>query len=975
MHNRLLFRSLLPGLGLVLALTPVGHAAPPNRIASISTESRAPLPHTVSPRARIAADLGSTPSSRILDNLTLRFSMTTAQQAALTQLLIDQQNPSSPRYHQWLTPEQFGAQFGLSGADLAKVSSWLTGQGFTITGVARSGTFITFKGTVAQAQRAFNTSIHNLSVDGEQHFSNTNDVSLPPAIAGVVATVTGLNNFTLKARAKVRTVAPASPVGSGNMVQPKYTSSVSGAHFIAPGDFYTIYDVNPLISNGITGLGVGSGVGGGYSIAVMGQVDISLADVTAFRTASGLCTVVSSTCPTPLPTVKVYGTDPGPATSSTSTPSTGDLAEAQLDVEWAGAAAPNASIVYVNSTDVLNVSMPHAIDDNLAPIMTISYGLCEAAATVSGLDSFNQLFQQANAQGITIVGPSGDSGATDCDYQTTIATQGLAVDYPGSSPFVTSMGGTMFNEGSDTGATAYWSANNGPTGGSAISSAIPTVVWNESNSSGLSAGGGGSSAFFAKPAWQTGTGVPNDFARDVPDISLNAASGHDGYLFCVQGSCTGGGFRNAAGNLSVVGGTSAAAPSFAGILALVQQKIGSRIGNANPTIYALANSPSYTTVFNDITSGNNSSPCQTGTPDCPNGGSIGYNASPGYDLATGWGTISTFNLANNWNSVTPIIDSGATHIISATSVTTSSPICGISGGSLALSVTVINGTFNNSGNPNIGATPTGTVQFLVDNLPTGSPVALSAGRAAYTLNTSALSSGGHTVTAVYSGDNTYASSRGTLLASDGSLTPIDVISTTSPDFSITPCATSISAKSGTTAQGIVFTFTPVKGFTGTINLAVSANRSIAAGYAFSPASTATDTITISSATAVPVTFTLSAFQSNAKSSTAKLKVASNHPPAGKLPWYITGSGATLACMFLLVLPRRRRWGTLLALIISIGVVGGAVGCGGSSGSSSTPITPTQTNTAPGTYKITITAVATTPTGNLVHDATVLFTVQ
>ncbi len=976
MHSRLFLRTILPVLGLVLVLAPIGHATPPNRIASVAAESRAPLPHTVSPRARIAADLGSAPSSRILDSLTLRFSMTAAQQAALTQLLSDQQNPSSPRYHQWLTPEQFGAQFGLSSADLAKVSAWITGQGFTITGVARSGTFITFKGTVAQAQRAFNTSIHNLSVDGEQHFSNTTDVSLPPSIAGVVATVTGLNNFTLKARAKVRTVAPT-PAGTAdaNAVQPKYTSSVSGGHFIAPGDFYTIYDVNPLLSSSINGLGVGSGVGGGYSIAVMGQVDISLADVTAFRTASGLCTTVSSTCPKPLPTVKVYGTDPGAATSSTSTPSTGDLSEAQLDVEWAGATAPNASIVYVNSTDVLNVSMPHAIDDNLAPIMSISYGLCEAAATVSGMDSFNQLFQQANSQGITIVGPSGDSGATDCDYQTTVATQGLAVDYPGSSPFVTSMGGTMFNEGTTTGATAYWSGTNGATGGSAISY-IPEAVWNESTSSGLSAGGGGSSAFFAKPAWQTGTGVPNDYARDVPDVSLNAASGHDGYLFCVQGSCTGGGFRNAAGNLSVVGGTSVAAPSFAGVLALVQQKIGSRIGNANPIIYALANSPSYTTIFNDTATGNNASACEAGTPDCPNGGSIGYNAGPGYDLATGWGTISAFNLANNWSSVTPIIDSGATHIISATSVTTSAPICGVSGGSLALSVTVINGTFNNNGNPNVGATPTGTVQFLVDNVATGSPVALSGGRATYTLATSALSSGGHTVTAVYSGDGTYAASRGTLLASDGSLSPIDVISTTSPDFSVTPCATSTSVKSGGTAPGIVFTFTPVKGFTGTINLTVSANQSIAAGYAFSPASTATDTVTINSTAGVPVTFTLSAFQSNAQSSTAKLKLASNHPPATKLPWYITGSGATLACMFLLVLPRRRRWGALLAFIISVGVIGGAAGCGGAGGSSSGGSTsPTVTNATPGRYNITITAVAPTPSGNLVHNATVVFTVQ
>ena len=211
------------------------------------------------------------------------------------------------------------------------------------------------------------------------------------------------------------------------------------------------------------------------------------------------------------------------------------------------------------------------------------------------------------------MGPAGDSGATDCDFQFPTASQGLAVDFPASSPFVTGAGGTMFNQGSATGATQYWSASNGSTSGSAISY-IPEVAWNEtSTTNGLAAGGGGASAFFAKPSWQIGTGVPADSSRDVPDISLNAASSHDGYLFCSKGSCTNG-YRDASGNLNVVGGTLVATPSFAGILALVEQKIGSQLGNANPTIYGLANSTYYNTVFHDITSGNNSSPCDIGTP-------------------------------------------------------------------------------------------------------------------------------------------------------------------------------------------------------------------------------------------------------------------------------------------------------------------------------------------------------------------------
>jgi subtilase family serine protease len=955
MQSRSLFSNILPVAGLVFALSPLGHAVSPNRIAAVAAESRAALPHTVSPRVKNAADLGSAPSDRVLDSLTLRFNMTAAQQAALTQLLSDQQNPSSPRYHQWLTPEQFGAQFGLSSADLAKVSAWLTSQGFTITGVARSSTFITFKGTVDQAQRAFQTSIHSLNLNGEQHFANTTDAALPASIAGVVSTITGLNNFRLKSRAVPRTVKT-------DLLNPEYTSSVSGGHFIAPGDFYTIYDSNALISNGITGAGVGAGTGGGYSIAVMGQVDISLADVAAFRAASGLAANV--------PTVKVYGTDPGAATSSTSVPSTGDLAEAQLDVEWSGASAPAAKIVYVNSTDVINTSLPSAIDDNLAPIISISYGECEAAAGISGMDAFSQLFQQANVEGITIVGPSGDSGATDCDYQTATATQGLAVDFPSSSPFVTSAGGTMFNEGSATGATSYWGGTNGTTSDSALSY-IPEAVWNETTSTGLGAGGGGASAFISKPSWQTGTGVPNDFARDVPDISLNSASNHDGYLFCVQGSCTNG-YRDTAGNLSVVGGTSVAAPSFAGILALVEQKNGSRIGNANPILYALGNSTFYNDVFHDITSGNNSSPCETGTPNCPNGGSIGYTAGTGYDQATGWGTIDANNLAAKWTLVTPVVDIDATRTISQTSLTTTSSICGISGGSLPLAVTVANGTFDNTGHPNPG-TPTGTVQLLVDNAAVGQPVLLNSGTASLTLDTSVLSSGGHTVSVLYSGDSTYAGSRSTLLGSDGSLTPIDVVSTTSPDFSITPCTATATVKAGGVAPGIVFTFTPFQGFTGPITLTVSTNQSVSAGYSFSPTSTPANTVTINSTAGVPVTLTLSAFQNSATTATAQLKVASNHPSGMKLPWYVAGSGATLACMFLLVLPRRRRWGALLAVIISVGAIG-AGGCGSGSSSSTTPnppTTPVVTNATPGTYTIAITAVA----GAVSHHATVLFTIQ
>jgi subtilase family serine protease len=179
-------------------------------------------------------------------------------------------------------------------------------------------------------------------------------------------------------------------------------------------------------------------------------------------------------------------------------------------------------------------------------------------------------------------------------------------------------------------------------------------VWNENvTGSEFSSGGGGVSVLFAKPTWQVGTGVPANNFRNVPDIALNAAASHDGYLFCVLASCTNGTFRDANSDLTEGGGTSFAAPNFAGILALVEQKLGSRIGNANPAIYTMANSTLYNNIFHDVMTGNNNSPCTAGTTGCPTGGSIGYSAGPGYDQTTGWGSVDAFNLAGNWAAITP----------------------------------------------------------------------------------------------------------------------------------------------------------------------------------------------------------------------------------------------------------------------------------------------------------------------------------
>ena len=938
MRSRLLVPIALSVAAFVAVSTPLQGATAHDRITSaITGNKRAVLEHSVPLRALRASDIGPAQADRALTDLSVRFSMTDAQQADLTRLLAAQQDPNSAEYHQWLTPEQFGARFGLSAADMAKVSTWLAGQGFKITGRARSSTFITFTGTVAQAEKAFGTSIHSLTLNGERHISNMSNPTVPAALADVVTTVTGLNDFRAKARGASRRVK----------LNPDYTYTSAGStsHYIAPGDFYTIYDMNSLIS------GSPAIDGTGITIAVMGQTRLLPAQVAAFRTAAGLPTNVPTT------TLAPGSSDPGVLS--------GDIDEASLDVEWAGAAAPKATILYYYSTDIFNGSLTQAIDNNVAPIITNSYGLCETMINSNyNIVTFNQLLQQANAQGITVVSAAGDGGGTDCD-SAGLASEGLAVDFPASSPFVTAAGGTMFS-GDVNNSSTYWNSSNTSNGTNQYTSSVKSYIsesaWNETDSStGLDAGGaggGGASAYFSKPAWQTGLGVPNDGSRDVPDFALNSGALHDGYIVCSQADCTSG--FTAGGQIDVFGGTSAAAPTFAGMLALVEQKQGGgRLGNVGPKLYGLAN---VANVFHDIPLGsNNKVACIQGTPNCLTGAPIGFSTGAGYDQATGLGSVDAANLVNNWASaVSTGTGSTVGTTLSSTTLTTSGALCGITSGSLALSVKVT-GT---------GTTPTGTVQFYVDSSLVGAPVQLSGGQASYTLSTTGLASGQHNVTVVYSGDSTFAGSKGALLANvsnTGIASPIDVVSTTSPDFSITPCTASTNVTSGTSASAVLLTITPTGGFTGSVNLSANSDSGDLFGYAFS-----VKPVVISSSSAGTSSFVLTA---KVTTTNGALKKPAAPFGSGRTPWYAAGSGATLACLVFFLVPRKRRLGALFAVMLSVAAIG-ASGCGnntvtapggGGGGGGGT----TTSNAQPGKYNITVTATS----GNLVHSVVLTYNVQ
>ena len=574
------------------------------------------------------------------------------QQAELERLLAAQQDPASADYHRWLTPEQFADRFGASPDDIQKITAWLESQNLNVTGVARARNSIYFSGTAAQVEAAFRTNLHRFERNGQMYFANVTDPSIPAAFTAVVRGVRGLHDFRMRPRSRPHVPA----------LSPDYTSPTSGSHYLSPDDIATIYNIRPLYDSGIDGAG--------QKIIIPGQTQIDIADIQKFRTRFNL--------PVNDPEiVQVPGTkDPG--TSSN------DLPEADLDIEWSGAIAPNAHVIYVFSDDVLE-SAHYAIDQNLAPVLSLSYGLCETEVSSSDAFDIQSWAQQGNAQGITWLTASGDSGGADCITDTSTSDGGLSVDIPSSIPEITGLGGTQFNEGDGQ----FWNDNNNVNEGSALGY-IPEKVWNESAPGNPGSGGGGASVIFAKPSWQKGPGVPDNNSRNVPDVSLSAGASHDGYMVYSKGV------------LRVFGGTSVSAPVFAGITALLNQYLVSAgvesspgLGNINPMLYGLAQVASG--VFHDILDGDNivTVTCGARSRNC-NSGSFGFKAGTGYDQASGLGSVDAQHLFLAWNSpngavarTTPSIklSSSAPEIPSSGNVTLTASVASTDGGTPSGTVT------------------------------------------------------------------------------------------------------------------------------------------------------------------------------------------------------------------------------------------------------------------------------------------------
>src|ERR1039457_2717202 len=675
-------RRIIPQSFLMACILAGALSAQPRLIKGpIQDTHRTRMTGYIHPMAKAENDLGPLDVSVPLPAITLVLSQTPEQQADLDGFLTAQQDPSSPDYHRWLSPEQYADRFGASPDDIAKITAWLEQHNLHVTTVGRGRTSVAFTGSAGDVGQAFQISFHRYSVDGLTHFANTAEPSLPVALQPAIRAIHGLHDFRMQPKAVLHAT-----------LDPNYNSSSSGNHYLSPDDLSTIYNIKALWNSGYDGTG--------QKVVIAGQTRVALTDIQQFRAKFQL--------PASDPQLMLVPNTRDPGTVK------GDLGEADLDLEWAGATAPQATLVYVYSYNVTD-AVQYAIDQNLAPVLSVSYGLCEPLSLNSDMLTMQKLAQQANAEGMTWVNAAGDSGGADCLSGTSSNGAGLAVDSPADVPEVTGIGGTTFREGS----AQYWNAANNANGGSAISY-IPETVWNDSTPGSPAAGGGGASTVFAQPTWQIGLGEPNNGARNVPDLALAASPDHDGYMVY------------SGGQLSVFGGTSAGTPSFAGIAALLNHYLVSTgaqtvpgVGNMNPRSYALAQSG--TGVFHDVTAGDNivSVTCGARSRNCV-AGSYGYAAGQGYDQASGLGSVDAYNLVTAWRA-------GSSARASA---------------SVALQATATSVAFTGS------LTVTATV--------TSASGAGSSASASITVGAAQLQVGANSIVAQYSGDTTLNAATGTI---------------------------------------------------------------------------------------------------------------------------------------------------------------------------------------------------------------------
>jgi hypothetical protein len=884
-------------------------ASPAARItAPVSESSLVTLHGNVPWLAQAKFDQGAVGTSTRLTHIRLVLTRSAAQEAALEAYLAELQQKASPNYHKWLTPEQFGHLYGPADADIEAISDWLESSGLSVDAVSPGRTNIEFSGSAAAVESAFHTEIHSFKANGEEFLSNVSDPQIPSALSPVVAGVAHLNTI------KPKSQAVSGPLGrfdastgkrqiiSGPSAGPTPSLTYNNGSnylFAVPADVATIYDTPNKTLNGNYKSG-STYDGRGVTIGLGGASAITTSYVTAYRSLF----LGNTTAPT-ITNVDGVGENQ-------------DDIEAYLDAEVSGGLAPGAKIHLYVSSDLFS-GIEKALSDNTVDIFSLSFGGCELGLTTSDNAMISGWWQQAATQGIAVTVSTGDSGAAGCDDPNDYyAYLDLQVNGLASTPYNIAVGGTDYYPLLTDFSKYVTEAPEDGTAGTAANyyrsalGYIPESTWNESTypnttiadnnwtDAPIAAGGGGKSncavntttssaigsctSGYNKPAWQRGAGVPADGVRDLPDVSLLASNGFYGalWLICYPNSqqlCT----PDANGNFSFggVGGTSASAPSFAGMLALVQQKAGGRLGQAAAELYDLANGSHGSSIFHDVTVGNNSVLCDPDSPygNCSSVASgypflTGYNTTSGYDLATGLGSVDVTSLVNYWGTAT-----GST----ATTVTVT-PTSSAINNAQSLSVTI-----KVSGSP----APTGTVTLAGGGY-TSAATALASGTATITVPAGKLAVGTDTLTASYSGNTVYSAATGTAKVTVGaavaaSVTPVSGTPQTSAYGTAfaKPLVVLVKDSAGDVVPNTTVTFSGagLKFSSATATTGANGEASVTATPTALGALTVSATVT---GVKTPATFTLTATKATLTVTATNQTINYNAAIPSPLPYTITG---------------------------------------------------------------------------------------
>src|SRR5690348_9720166 len=828
-------------------------------------------------------DRGPVSDELRMEHMFLQLRRTPDKERALQQFINELHNPSSPNFHRWITAQEFGQRFGVARQDLYTITNWLKSNGFQVNLVYPSGMVVDFSGTARQVRQAFHTPIHHVIFKGERHIHNLNEPQIPAGLAGAVVGVVSLNDVK--------------PVTLHKLHKPKqkvkgnFTFDSFGATYaMVPGDLATIYNLNPVFASG--------NVGQGQTIVLIEDTNVySAADWTTFRSTFGLSGYTTASFST---------IHPGPSGGPNNCTNPGVVppndAEAILDAEWASASAPGAALVMASCADTTTtfgglIALENLINSNNPPppIMSISYGQCEAENGATANAAYNDAYQQAVAEGVSIFVAAGDSGAAGCDNSVSEATHGIGANAFASTPYNVAVGGTDFSDTYSGTNNLYWNSTNTSAFASALSY-IPEIPWNDScagqlvsNFTGFTttygvdsfcnsdfgsllqttvAGGGGPSgcatgtpavlgvvggtcAGWPKPSWQSVLGNPNDGVRDTPDVSLFAADGlwSHYYIFCWSDTTNGGAACSGSpSGWSGAGGTSFASPIMAGVQALINQRAGSRQGNPNPELYHLAanqygvngsgcnssngSGVSSACIFYDVTQGDMDVDCAG--PNC-------------YRPAGQTGVLSTSNQAFNpaygtnggWDFATGLGSINVSNLVNAWPST--APGFTISAPS---SMTLTQG---NSVSGTIGVTEvngfTGGVSLSVSGLPSGVTASFSPNP---TMTSSVLTLTATSAAATGTVNLTITGTSGSITNSTATALTVTIVG----NFLLSASPSSVNVTQGQNGTATV-NVTPQSGFTSSVSLSASGLPSgVTASFNPNPAA-ASSTLTLAAAITAP----------------------------------------------------------------------------------------------------------------------------